>query len=71
MSYYLFLLPIHYLLPTEWQYRPGGNRETIPNRHRRWRQLLPPTVETLCNDAGRTVRRIVITGVSLYLIFIR
>jgi len=19
-----FLLPIHYLLPTEWQYRPGG-----------------------------------------------
>ena len=25
MSYYLFLLPIHYLSPTEWQYRPGGN----------------------------------------------
>ena len=29
------------------------------------------TVETLYNDAGRTVRRIVITRVSLYLIFIR
>ena len=24
MSHYLFLLPIHYLLPTEWQCRPGG-----------------------------------------------
>ena len=24
MSHYSFLLPIHYLLPTEWQCRPGG-----------------------------------------------
>jgi len=23
-TYRLFLLPIHYLLPTEWQWRPGG-----------------------------------------------
>jgi len=24
----------HYLLPTEWQYRPGGNRVAITNRRR-------------------------------------
>jgi len=24
MSHYSFLLPIHYLLPTEWQCQPGG-----------------------------------------------
>ena len=24
ISHYLFLLPIHYLLPTKWQCRPGG-----------------------------------------------
>jgi hypothetical protein len=37
MSYYLFLLPIHYLLPTEWQYRPGGNWVTVTNRRQRRR----------------------------------
>ena len=44
MPYYLFLLPIHYLSPTEWQYRPGGDWVTVANRCQRRRQSLAPTL---------------------------